>query len=299
MASTLYNNIHRQQLFHWIGGHIEEKATGTKLTDDQREAYVDCLEKALEKGLWVNVPRIPDKLGNGNLISVARPITCFTEWSLGESLPHTRRYGRLGLGFPKAFVSKRGGQPVTYVRDDLAHNPFVSALEALKTFTAKLKQPNISEAERIKIEGHVEYLSHFAKKMKKEAMPTAITGSKGKKEDTKPKIKTPVSVPVRSKVKMTPDPYDRKFGTTLHFMEEREWRIVYDDSLKRHFKTGPSSGGPRHYIPFKAGKELYTIVLPDNRSVRIAIGRESLRERLYPELAPHVTILSLGDIGTF
>jgi len=82
-------------------------------------------------------------------------------------------------------------------------------------------------------------------------------------------------------------------------MEEREWRIVYDDSLKDKFKKGPKSGTPSHYIPFKPGQELYTVVLPDNRTVKIALSRKALREKLYLQNAPHVTILSLQDIGTF
>ena len=49
MPSVSYNSIHRQQLFHWIGYHIEERAIGGKLTNDLREEYVDCLDDALKK----------------------------------------------------------------------------------------------------------------------------------------------------------------------------------------------------------------------------------------------------------
>ena len=117
MPIATYNNIHRQQLFHWIGIHIEAKAPGRFLTDALRDEYIDCLEDALNNGLWAKVPGTPDQLGDGKLIKVSRPITCFTEWSLGQSLPHTQRYGRMALGFPKRFVLERGGQPVTYVSD--------------------------------------------------------------------------------------------------------------------------------------------------------------------------------------
>src|SRR6185436_11483309 len=48
--------------------------------------------------------------------SLNAPIACFTEWSLGESLPHTAEYGRMGFGFPKRWVIERGGQSVTYFR---------------------------------------------------------------------------------------------------------------------------------------------------------------------------------------
>src|SRR5690349_5406552 len=109
-----YNNIHRQQLFHWIGSHIDSRRAGQrgKLDDAARTEYVSCLRGALKHGLWVKTPRDPDFLGKGDLIKVTRPIACFTEWTLGQSLPHTTRYGRLGLGFPKRFVLSRGGQPL-------------------------------------------------------------------------------------------------------------------------------------------------------------------------------------------
>src|SRR5512134_3427339 len=106
---TRYNSIHRQQLFHWIGKHIDDRTVGKSLTDSLRSDYVACLEGALENGLWLKTPRLPDCLGDGLLIKVHRPIVCFTEWSLGQSLPHTTRYGRLALGFPKRFVLSRGG----------------------------------------------------------------------------------------------------------------------------------------------------------------------------------------------
>src|SRR5438094_9710354 len=129
-----YNNIHRQQLFHWIGTHIDEQADQRKLSDTLREGYVDCLKGALRNGLWVKTPREPDHLGDGSLIKVHRPITFFTEWSLGQSLPHTTRYGRLGLGFSKKFVLSRGGQPVIYVRDSNKNDPYTTALKILARF---------------------------------------------------------------------------------------------------------------------------------------------------------------------
>ena len=295
MPSSSYNNIHRQQLFHWIGIHIEEKANDHYLTDNLREEYVACLEDALENGLWAKVPRLPDQLGDGKLLKVRRPITCFTEWSLGQSLPHTQRYGRLALGFPKTFVFNRGGQPVTYVPDQAKGNPYVSALKAFAKFAATLDGMGVPSKEADEIRNHLDYLSHFAKRTKKPALPIIRKAPLPSGSSAKPKL----SANVARRLKTMLDPYNRKYGTPLHYMEEREWRIVYDDSLKDWFETGPKSGTPSYYIPFKPGQELYTVVLPDNRTVNIALGREALREKVYPQNAPHVTILSLQDIGTF
>ena len=118
---TRYNGIHKHQLFHWIGHHIDipKGRQNDAASLEQRRAYLDCLRGVLAPGKapWVKPPREPARLGDGSLIRVDRPIVCFTEWSLDESLPHTMRYGRLGLGLPKQFVLRHGGQPVTYVRD--------------------------------------------------------------------------------------------------------------------------------------------------------------------------------------
>lgn len=291
MASPSYNSIHRQQLFHWIGFHIErDTVRGEPLTDPLRNVYLDCLEDALTTGLWAKVPRNPDQLGDGKLVKVKRPITCFTEWSLGQSQPHAKRYGRLALGFPKTFVSKRGGQPVTYVRDSTRRDPYVSAINAIARFTGTLKESD--DAEEIK--KHVEYLSHFVKRMKKlNKEPLSSLADATPAAHPEPSAR-PARKPNRPR-----DLYSRTFGTTLHYMEEREWRIVYDDSLDSVFKKGPQNGQPEYYIPFKPGRELYTIALPDNRTVNLAFNRERLFEKLFPKDAPHVTIISLQDIGTF
>jgi hypothetical protein len=69
------------------------------------------LHGSLEHGLWVKRPRYPDTFElHGSAFALNLPIVCFTEWSLGESLPRTTEYGRIGLGFPKRWVIERGGQ---------------------------------------------------------------------------------------------------------------------------------------------------------------------------------------------
>jgi hypothetical protein len=44
---------------------------------------------------------------------------------------------------------------------------------------------------------------------------------------------------------------------------------------------------------------LFTLVLPDNKTVSRVLQDSWLTQRLFPPDAPHVTLLSLQDVGTF
>jgi hypothetical protein len=282
-----YNNIHRQQLFHWIGTHIDSRATDG-LTDSLREEYVGCLRGALKNGLWAKTPRDPDFLGDGSLVKVHRPITCFTEWTLGQSLPHTTRYGRLGLGFPKKFVLTRGGQPLVYVRDSSKNDPYTGALKALaRFFKSGELTGHVSKRRLEEMQEHFDYLAHFNKRIKRQPQPRLVFKQA---KSTRRAAPTPARLP---------DPFVRSFGTTLHYLEEREWRIVYSAALDEFFEKGGGPNQPDYFLPFSPGRELFTVVLPDNHCVSLAMEDTFIRRRFYPPGAPHVTVLSLQDIGTF
>lgn len=281
-----HNNLHRQQLFNWIGNRIDERAPGGRLTPALRSEYVDCLRSTLEHGLWLQKPKVPDYIGDGSRVFVHRPILCFTEWGLGQSLPHTKRYGRMGFGFPKRFVLKRGGQPVQYIRDASRDAPYSAALLAVAQWFDEQPE-DLCESKRFReIRDRFQYLAHFSKKIRKtrddEDAPRKQK-PKGHKRERHPR-----------------DVFARNFGTVLHYLEEREWRIVYDKAIARHLKL--AEGGPdrpEHYLPFTPGVDLFTVVLPDNETVSLALAREDIRAKLYPANAPHVTVLSFQDIGTF
>lgn len=294
MSSSEFSGIHRQQLFHWIGTHIEDRVQRGRLTDDLREEYVACLEGAFENGLWVKTPRVPDQLGDGRHIKVNRPIACFTEWSLGQSLPHTTRYGRLGLGFPKRFVLERGGQPVIYVRDGAKRSPYVKGILELAQFLKTLDTGcGLGQQQIDTLRSRFDYLAHFAKSIRKPPTPRKPAKRIAKK-------KTGASAPAP----VAKDDFRRQFGSTLHYLEEREWRVVHDTSLESFFKRGAGGvGRPEFYLPFKPGAELFTVALPDNRTISIALSSRSMKNRLRewfsPVNAPHVTLVSLQDVGTF
>ncbi|NCA82794.1 MAG: hypothetical protein EOM72_08625 [Opitutae bacterium] len=282
----LYNSVHRQQLFHWIGDHIEKRANRGHLNDDLREEYVECLRSSLRNGLWSKTPRDGDCIGDGACISVHRPITCFTEWPLGKSLPHTLRYGRLGLGFPKRFVLSHGGQPVTYLRDGVRNAPYAAAIIALAKWFEQPPGGLLDGKEFQRIRERFFYMAHFNKRIKKPKAQKHLSS----KHDA---VTKPHSA-------FSHDAYKRIFGPILHYLEEREWRIVYDKSIARFFHSAEGGEGrPEHYLLYKPGKDLFTVVLPDNKTINLAMKCEDIKGAMYRENAPHITVLSLEDIGTF
>ena len=296
-------NLHRQQLFYWMGRSIDDKNGKRKLLRDELVAEVlRQLHCSLEHGLWVKRPRYPETFElHGSTFALNLPIACFTEWSLGESLPHTTEYGRIGLGFPKRWVIERGGQSVTYFR----HNAKGSFLYAVFRLLAThgicdahgvwKPKPSAVAFEELR------YLLHFAKMIRlkapkarpaaaKIALPSMRRGPKRK----------------RSVAAVEAQMFKRKFGMPLQFVEEREWRIVHH-SANRHFVKGP--GVPDFYLPYLPGEELFTLVLPDNKVASKVLQTKWFTERLftpwkhYPRLnnrrVPPVTVLSHSDIGTF
>jgi hypothetical protein len=302
-------HIHRQQLFYWMGRAIDEQNRGRKvLRDDLVKEVLAQLRGSLERGLWVKSPRHPEQLVlRKQAFALNLPIACLTEWSLGESLPHTMEYGRMGLGFPKRWVIDRGGQSVTYFR----HNEKASFLQCAYKLLGALgigdahgiwkARPGVAGFEDLR------FLLHFAKMIRLQRPP--------------PERKTaaPVSVkPLVHRVKKQPaaalqaQMFKRKFGMPLEFVEEREWRIVHHPG-NPHFKPGPRSGPrrglPAYYLPYLPGEELFTLVLPDNKVVSKVLQTDWFTERLftpwrhYPELkhrrVPPVTVIAHSDIGTF
>ena len=285
-----YNGIHRNQLFHWIGRHIEKKIHETEsriMTNEHREEYINCLRDALTdgQGLWALQPRKSEN--NGELIEVQRPLVCFTEWNLSESLPHTTRYGRMGFGFPKRFVLSNGGQPVTYVTDLKKHqSPYTKAIKAMAKALSNLssdeKYKNNSNFKQII--KNFDYISQFNKQVKKYPIKRGAPVSPARE---------------RRNVSVT-NPYKRVYGSSLQYLEEKEWRIVVPDPAPKFFVPMPQQGSAHNYfLNFKAGRDLFTLVLPDNACVNLAMKGPTIRDKLFPPDAPHVTVLSLEDIGTF
>ena len=280
--------IHRQQLFHWIGGNLDKRNKGRKVVaDDLVPKYLDYVRGSLEHGLWVKIPSIPEEFAlKKDLLPLTKPIICFTEWSLGQTVHHTGKYGRIGFGFPKRWVIERGGQSVTYFRH-AERSPFLQSIFRLLRAT-----PTSSP-----VFDDLLYVLHFAKMIRERRQPSAVK----KRKVPKPLItKHPT---LKAQPAAT---FRRRFGAQLPFVEEREWRIVHhaDNS---HFVKGP--GLPEYYLPYIPGDELFTLVLPDNKVVSRVLQTTWFTKRLftphlvYPKLkrqpVPPVTVLAYSDIQTF
>jgi hypothetical protein len=278
---------HEQLLFHWIGRDIERDFPGTdqKSREARADRYVSHLTGSLDKGLWVKHPDSPESLLSDRAMRLpAFPLACFTEWRPDESRAHVAKYGKLGLGFPRNWVSKRGGQPVTYVQHAKASR-FNKALEAVTQAISTYKGD--VDAER-----HLSYILHFAKPIRD-----------GRQRTVQPtKSAKPAARPARSHA----DPFRRSFGEAMPYVAEREWRIVGPDAeaprgveRPKYFETAPNGARAQFYLPYDAGRELFTVVLPDNLTMNRVLCDARLRAWLFPQDGPHVTLLSLEDVGSF
>ena len=286
-----------------MGRSIDIRNGKRKLLNDHLVAEVlQHLRASLERGLWVKSPRYPEEFAlRGKAFALDLPIACFTEWSLGESLPHTAEYGRIGLGFPKRWVIERGGQSVTYFR----HNEKGSFLQTVFKLLAAQgtayangvwkAKPGATAFEELR------YLLHFAKMIRLKAPKPPRGPTKAVPAPT-PRVAKRKAAAAAVEVQM----FKRKFGMPLQFVEEREWRIVYHPG-SYEFVKGP--GVPDYYLPYLPGEDLFTLVLPDNKVVSQVLQTDWFTERLFTpwkhysalkhRRVPPVTILSHSDIGTY
>lgn len=287
--------LHRQQLFYWMGRSIDDRNRGRRvLSDELTQEVLAQLRGSLEHGLWVKTPRFPESFTlREKTFELRLPIACFTEWSLGESLAHTVEYGRIGFGFPKRWVIQNGGQSVSYFNHAKTSLFLKHAFQLLATSGwTPAESPDTPAFEALR------YMLHFAKMVrhKREAAPRTV------------RPRTVVKAPARraSKPQTEAFTYKRRFGQPLPFVEEREWRIVYQ-AANRAFVRGP--GVPDYFLPYVPGDELFTLVLPDSKVVSRVLENDWITERLftpwkhYPSLGkrrvPPVTILPHSDLGTF
>jgi hypothetical protein len=284
--------LHRRQLFHWIGGHIDSNRS---LSAEQRtEMYVECLSTSLRSGLWLKTPRVPDFLGKKREFEISLPICCFTETSVTEIGQHTLEYGRLGLGFPKRFVLQHSGMPVHYASEFSNHAVFASWCK-IKRFIESTEFAVGLDSSRIdEIRKEFIFMSHFLKRMNK------LPEQKSIKKKTQGNIEKAVQSVSKSRSQPVPKKY---YGETLPYLEEREWRIVAKergtDVLPKKLIKNPLDCTPDYYLPYQAGKDLFTVVLPDERTYAAVIQDRSLRKVLFGPGGPPVTLLCLKDIGTF
>ncbi len=158
-------NVHRRQVFHWIGKHIDQN--GGLTADQRRAAYLDALAGSLVDGLWMN--RLGEELGFRGAPShtLERRAVCFTENRLSDCRFHASRYGHLGLGFPKRFVLDAGGKPVSYVEHK------VGDLYTRSLFSALTLAVTSKRGEEL------DFVLHFVKPLRHPPQPRVTPGAGG------------------------------------------------------------------------------------------------------------------------
>lgn len=280
--------MHRRQLFHWIGEHIDSNRSWN--AEERAAAYVGLLVRSLEEGLWIKTPRKSDMLGNKNEFQVQRPICCFTETSVSEISDHVQEYGHLGLGFPRRFVLKNGGSPVQYCNESQSNPALAAWLRLKKHLDDERLLQSLGETTIGQMRDDFQYLTHFLKRMKAPRQP-----AKQRKATQKSSSRTVSSHPTHR--------FSRVFGDTLPYLEEREWRIVLQQrgtrQLPRTAIHREDVDPPRWTLPYKPCEDLFTIVVPDHRVMAMVRSDTKLMEKLHDANRAPVTLLSLTDIGSF
>ena len=146
---------------------------------------------------------------------------------------------------------------------------------------------------RITLENELRFVSQFLKRIRQPSQARSTTKKKAMHKS-------------KGHTAMATKPVRRSFGGPLHYLEEREWRFV----LRRkgntvipkgaiENRTYKENNGPRWYLPYSAGDDLFTIVFPDNQTMARAIGDKIIRRAISNNDRPHVTLLTIEDIGTF
>jgi len=277
--------LHENMLFRWVGYDVEmgtDKAelsapkrplipAKTELSDEQREQYLDRLRDAFNpsKGLRVSGYHCQDKVGAYHAAVAPRHCLFFTEQAAGDAKDHWRRYGRMGFGFSKRAIFNHGGSPVIYTggKDSILE-------ESIDTLRRHLVE---SEADSTVADA----FEVFARFVKVTRMPPGDV-STGK---TQPRTNRGSKGTTRRKM----DPMTYPTEQRIRFLAEREWRLLENPSQKRRWRR--YSDGWLWFRP-ELGRELQLVILPDNRTLRMAIACDTIRKSLVLPNRPPVQLIT-------
>jgi hypothetical protein len=193
----------------------------------------------------------------------------------------------MALGFSKPWVIKHGGQPVAYF-SHIQKGLFLKNALALHDFLLRLKDigPCPDGFKQREIDSAFERLLYVLNFVKPFAPPKEPPGKR------KPPTPPGPPAPKREAVQR---PATRYYGPVLDYLEEREWRIVRHN--KSYFVKDPTNRFDSR-LRFQPGTELFSLVLRDNETVKMAWKDTFLRDWFLKADVP-ITILSFDDIGTF
>ena len=103
-------NIHSKILVHWTGNGNDD--IESKPESDRPQLYLDRLIDDCKHGLYTKRTS-EDVIRGWKIDDIVR--LCFTEIRLSQAEKHAERYGKLGIGFTRDFIMKKGGRPVIYI----------------------------------------------------------------------------------------------------------------------------------------------------------------------------------------
>jgi len=100
--------IHSKILVHWTGKRDIENEPEAR----RAQLYLERLRDYYQNGLFAKRTS-EDVIRGMRMANIIR--LCFTEIRLSQVQAHSDRYGKLGLGFARDFITNKGGRPVVYI----------------------------------------------------------------------------------------------------------------------------------------------------------------------------------------
>lgn len=263
-------------------GHEEAKKPAPKrrlidpiapLSDTARMRYLSILKDAFDRSKGLRVSRFSDddRVGKGSHLAEIMPCLFFTEQAAGDSTSHWRRYGRLGFGMTKRAIFNHGGAPVIYTGG--TRHQVEQSIDVLRKHF-----DNLPQSETSKCREAIEFLARMVKVTR--MPPSGKTPVGGGKRAT-------ASTLERRKTKINPMCYPSE--RPIRFLMEREWRLVANTRTTKRWRV--CAEGHTWFTP-SLGTELQLVILPDNKTLHMAIECDEIRKSLISKDRPPVQLLT-------
>jgi hypothetical protein len=279
--------LNDSMLFRWMGYGIERPNDANKLapkkkpltlrsrlSDDQREQYLDILRDAIDpnRGLMVSDYSEVDQVGEDGPFLAPRPCLFFTEQAATSSDDHWRLYGRLGMGFSKRAIFKNGGCPVIYTSG--RNDPVEKAVSAMRRHFMSVDTSNHKAIEALELIARLIKSTHLPPNSKGSKRCNSINHEGVARRSHARKIANPMAFPQEK---------------SIPFLAEREWRLLPPAKMMGAWNR--DSNQQTWYRP-KLGTELQLVVLPDNETLAYAIDCSIIRKNLISENRPPVQLIT-------
>lgn len=273
MNRNKYSQLHQSLLFHWTQPP-DEKGSQTNIADEckfipkaapksklDREKYIEHLRSILTSGLRFSTPECNNVEEISHSIKTTHRIISLSEWNVGASSEHARRYGHIGLGYTRKYIMSHGGRPVIYLRkSEKSKDPATEAM--VKLLQSALKDHDLRD-----------YAQVISSLLKLSKDPRSAKGSADGDDKTN-----------RKKQAKAPDEdhiYALEFGGIHGNLEDREWRILDPNSHDDKPRT----------LLCEPGK-LAMIVVPDHKTLSLALQDDGIRGMVLPEGKPAICMIS-------